>query len=85
VVIILNGFWNLNTNRAQEASSLVAGIIAQKRKLYSWCEPINARTRCSTINRHTDDMSHDAEEVLQDKLKNNSSSIQVDKVNRFHQ
>jgi hypothetical protein len=39
----------------------------------------------STINRHTGDMSHDAEEVLHDKLKNNSFCIQVDKSNRFHQ
>jgi hypothetical protein len=32
----------------------------------------------STINRHNDDMSHDAEEVLCHKRKNNTSSIQVD-------
>jgi hypothetical protein len=31
------------------------------------------------INRHIDGMSHDVEEVLQDKLKNNSFSIKVDK------
>jgi hypothetical protein len=31
----------------------------------------------STINRHTDGMSH-VEEVLRDKLKNNSFSNQVD-------
>jgi hypothetical protein len=32
----------------------------------------------STINRHTDGMSHDVEEVLHDKLKYNSFSIQTD-------
>jgi cobalamin biosynthesis Co2+ chelatase CbiK len=31
----------------------------------------------STTNRRIDDMSHNAEEVLCDKLKNNSFSIQV--------
>jgi hypothetical protein len=31
----------------------------------------------STINRCTADMSHDAEEILRDKLKNNSSSLEV--------
>jgi hypothetical protein len=37
----------------------------------------------SMINRRTDDMSHDAEEVLCDKLKNNSFSIQVDESTDF--
>jgi hypothetical protein len=32
----------------------------------------------STINRRTDDMSHDTEEVLPDKLQMNSFSIQPD-------
>jgi cobalamin biosynthesis Co2+ chelatase CbiK len=32
----------------------------------------------STINRRIDDMSHDAEDVLRDKLKNNIFSILVD-------
>jgi hypothetical protein len=32
----------------------------------------------STINRRIDDMSHNAEEVLGHKLKNNSFSIQAD-------
>lgn len=31
----------------------------------------------STINRNTDDMSHDAQEVLRHKLKNNSFPIHV--------
>jgi hypothetical protein len=38
-----------------------------------------------TINRCADDILHYAEEVLRDKLKNNSFFIQVDKSNRFHQ
>jgi hypothetical protein len=37
----------------------------------------------NTINRHTDDMSHDAEEVLRDKLKNNHFSIQVEESTDF--
>jgi hypothetical protein len=35
------------------------------------------------ISRCIDDMSHDAEEVLCDKLKNNSFSIQVDESTDF--
>jgi hypothetical protein len=42
----------------------------------------------STINRHTDDMSHDAEEIFCDKLKNNSFSSEVyestDFINKSH-
>jgi hypothetical protein len=38
----------------------------------------------STINRRMNDMLHDAEEFLRDKLKNNSLSIQVDTCKRFH-
>jgi hypothetical protein len=34
-------------------------------------------------DRHSDDMSHDAEEVLHDKLKNNSFSIEVDESTDF--
>jgi hypothetical protein len=37
----------------------------------------------NTINRRTDDMSHDAVEVLCDKLKNKSFSIQVDESTDF--
>jgi hypothetical protein len=36
------------------------------------------RSESLVINRRTDDLSHDAKEVLCDKLKNNSFSIQVD-------
>jgi hypothetical protein len=39
-------------------------------------EPESVPLSSSTINRHTDDMSHDAEDVLGEKLKNNSFSIQ---------
>jgi hypothetical protein len=35
------------------------------------------------INRHIDDMSHDAEEILCDKLKNNRFSMQVDEPTYF--
>jgi hypothetical protein len=35
------------------------------------------------INRSTDDMTHDAEKVLHDKLKNNSFSVQVDESTDF--
>jgi hypothetical protein len=35
------------------------------------------------INKHIGDMLHDAEEVLCDKLKNNSFSIQVDESTDF--
>jgi hypothetical protein len=35
------------------------------------------------INRCIDDMSHGAEEVLSDKLKNNSFSIQIDESKDF--
>jgi hypothetical protein len=38
----------------------------------------------STINRRIDDLSHDAEEVLCGKLRNNSFSIQVDESNLRH-
>jgi hypothetical protein len=37
----------------------------------------------SMANSRTDDMSHDAEEVLHDKLKNNIFSIQVDESTDF--
>jgi hypothetical protein len=37
----------------------------------------------STISRRIDDMSHDAEEFLCNKLKNNSFSIQVDEPTDF--
>jgi hypothetical protein len=37
----------------------------------------------SMINKHTDNMSHDAEEILCDKLKNNSFSVQVDESTEF--
>jgi hypothetical protein len=112
VLIILNDYWNLKTNskpfvskvtvseEPQEASYLVAELIAQKRKSHTFgenpkmpaCKVIvgkmlgqnagreieNVPLSNSMINRHIDDMSHDAKEVLCDKLKNNSFSIQVD-------
>jgi hypothetical protein len=37
----------------------------------------------SKINRCIDDMSHDAEDVLWDKLKNKSFSVQVDESTNF--
>jgi hypothetical protein len=35
------------------------------------------------INRHIDDMSHDAEEILCDNMKNNRFSIQVEEPTNF--
>jgi hypothetical protein len=46
-------------------------------------EPENAPLPNSTINGCIGDMSHDAEEVLHDKLQNNSFSIQVEEPTDF--
>jgi hypothetical protein len=118
VLIILNGYWNLKTNRvklllkkvtfsekAQEVSYLVAGLIAQKRKSHTVgenliipaCNIIVSKMlgqdavqetekipiSNSTISKHIDDMAHDAEEVLCNKLENNSFSIKVDESTDF--
>jgi hypothetical protein len=80
------------SEKAQEASYLVAELAAQKRKgrtvgenlimLAQVGEIENVPLSNSILNRRIDDISHNAEEVLRDKLKNNTFSIQADKSNK---
>jgi hypothetical protein len=93
------------SEKAQEASYLVAELIAQKRKshivgenlIMLICKIILRKMlgqdavqeieivllSNSRLNRRIDDMPHEAEEVLCDKLNNNSSSTQVDEATHF--
>jgi hypothetical protein len=110
VLIISNSYWNHKTNRVklllkkvtfsekpQEASYLVAELIAQKKKSHTVgenlimpaCKIIVSKVLAQNAVQEMEkvllsnssciyDMSHDAEKVWCNKLKNNSFAIQLD-------